>query len=73
MNNLAHVKTLLKADDGQAGRKKDCHGKSADHKIVKVPVGTIIRSPNGKIVGDLDKEGSMFIAARGGAGKTFCL
>lgn len=59
----------MKADDGQDGRKKDCHGKSGDHKIINVPVGSIVRNPNGKIVGDLDKEGSMFIAARGGAGK----
>lgn len=36
--------------------------------IVKVPVGTIVKSLNGKIVGDLGEEGTMFIAARGGAG-----
>lgn len=68
-NNLSHVKTLIKADDGEDGRSKDRHGKSGEHKIVKVPIGTIVRNPNRKVVGDLDKEGSMFIAARGGAGK----
>ena len=66
---MAHVKTLIKADDGEGGRTKDRHGKSGEHKIVKVPVGTIVRNPNRKVVGDLDKEGSMFIAARGGAGE----
>lgn len=71
MNNLSHVKTLTKADDGENGRTKDRHGKNGEHKIVKVPVGTIVRNPNRKVVGDLDKEGSMFIAARGGAGKQF--
>lgn len=68
-NNLSHVKTLIKADDGGDGRSKDRHGKSGEHKIVKVPIGTIVRNPNRKVVSDLDKEGSMFIAARGGAGK----
>ncbi|XP_055298773.1 mitochondrial ribosome-associated GTPase 2 [Sitodiplosis mosellana] len=68
VNNLSHVKTLIKADDGEDGRNKDRHGKSGGHKIVKVPVGTIVRNPNRKVVGDLDKDGSMFIAARGGAG-----
>lgn len=47
---------------------KDCHGKCADHMIIKVPVGTIVKNANGKIVGDLGSEGTMFIAARGGAG-----
>lgn len=71
VNNLYHVPSLAKANDGDDGRNKDRHGKSADHKIIPVPIGTIIRSANGKIVGDLDKEGSMFIAARGGAGKIY--
>lgn len=65
---------MIKADDGHNGRNKDRVGKSADHKVIPVPVGTIVRAVNGKIVGDLDKEGSMFVAARGGAGKhIFCV
>lgn len=70
VNNLAHVHSLVKADNGKDGRNKDRFGKSADHRVIEVPVGTIIRTPSGKIVGDLDKEGSMFLAARGGAGTT---
>lgn len=71
VNNLGLISSQIKADNGQNGRNKDRVGKSADHKVISVPVGTIIRAANGKIVGDLDKEGSMFIAARGGAGKEF--
>lgn len=68
------VPTIIKADDGNNGRNKDRVGKSADHKVIPVPIGTIVRAVNGKIVGDLDKEGSMFVAARGGAGKyIFCI
>lgn len=66
---MGHIRSVVKADDGSAGRNKDCTGKSAEHRICKVPVGTIVRNINGKIIGDLDKEGSMFIAARGGAGE----
>lgn len=63
------MNSLVKADNGNNGRNKDRFGKSADHRIIEVPVGTIVRNVNGKIIGDLDKEGSMFLAARGGAGK----
>lgn len=31
-------------------------------------MGTVIRNSNGIIVGDLDEENAMFIAARGGSG-----
>lgn len=68
VNNLGHFTSILKADNGERGSTKDCHGKSADHLIVKVPVGTIVKNLTGKIVGDLNEEGTMFIAARGGAG-----
>ena len=47
---------------------KDCFGKNAEHLIVKVPVGTIVRHVDGKVLADLEEEGMMFIAARGGAG-----
>lgn len=68
VNNFSHVLSILKADDGDKGGNKDCHGKNANHKIVKVPVGTIIKNYLGRVVGDLDRKGLMFVAARGGAG-----
>lgn len=60
--------SILKADDGEKGGNKDCHGKNAHHKIVKVPVGTIVKNYLGRVVGDLNRKGLMFVAARGGAG-----
>lgn len=65
---MVHVPSIVKAENGERGKNKDCHGKDAEHKIVKVPVGTIVKNSAGKIVGDLAKEGTMFVAARGGAG-----
>lgn len=50
------------------GANRDCHGKNADHLIIQVPVGTKVRNANGTTVGDLEREGLVFVAARGGAG-----
>lgn len=50
------------------GANKDCHGKNAEHLIIEVPVGTIIRNEHGIVVGDLDREGLLYVAAKGGAG-----
>ncbi|XP_012144265.1 mitochondrial ribosome-associated GTPase 2 isoform X1 [Megachile rotundata] len=66
--DFSHISAVLKAEDGENGQNKDCFGKNAEHTIVTVPVGTIIRNLDGKIIGDLNQEGMMFIAARGGAG-----
>lgn len=68
IKDLSHVSSILKGEDGERGHNKDCFGKNAKHTIVDVPVGTIIRNPEGKIVADLNEEGLMFVAARGGAG-----
>lgn len=59
---------MLHAENGKDGRTKDRHGKNADHLIVKVPIGTVIRDLEGMVIGDLNEEGAMFICARGGAG-----
>lgn len=68
IKDLSKVSTVINANDGEKGANKDCHGKSAPHEIIKVPVGTIVKKSDGKVVGDLDREGVMFVAARGGAG-----
>ncbi|XP_037959826.1 mitochondrial ribosome-associated GTPase 2 [Teleopsis dalmanni] len=68
VRNLNHISSSIRASEGESGRSKDCHGKNAQHTIVKVPVGTIIRDVNGHVVGDLDRADLMFVAARGGAG-----
>jgi len=67
-HGLAHVSSILKGFPGEKGYSKSCHGKSAPHNIVKVPVGTIVRDLDGKILADLDQDKSMFVLARGGGG-----
>ncbi|XP_053672132.1 mitochondrial ribosome-associated GTPase 2 [Anopheles nili] len=68
VKDFNHITALLRADDGDKGATKSCHGKNAKHTVVKVPIGTIVRNALGKIVGDLNNDGVMFVAARGGAG-----
>ncbi|KAH8258984.1 hypothetical protein KR038_000978 [Drosophila bunnanda] len=68
VRNFNHVGSVLRADEGERGNAKDCHGKNAKHTVIKVPIGTIIRNAQGIIVGDLAQADLMFVAARGGAG-----
>jgi len=68
VRNFNHVGSILKAEEGERGSSKDCHGKNAKHSVIKVPIGTVIRNAQGLIVGDLGQADLMFVAARGGAG-----
>ncbi|VIO96553.1 Uncharacterized protein BM_BM5039 [Brugia malayi] len=69
VKDLSRIPTMIKAMNGEGGHPKSCHGKSAHHKIIKVPVGTVFKEPHtDKVIIDLDKEGAIFLAARGGAG-----
>ncbi|XP_059622732.1 mitochondrial ribosome-associated GTPase 2 [Phlebotomus argentipes] len=68
VRDLQNVGSVVTGESGENGRNKDCHGECAKHTIVPVPLGTIFRDLSGQIVGDLGREGLMFIGARGGAG-----
>ncbi|CAG9772038.1 unnamed protein product [Ceutorhynchus assimilis] len=68
VRDLSQVPTVAKACNGEKGGNKDCNGKNAEHLLLKVPVGTVIKNSEGKVIGDLSKAGLMFVAARGGAG-----
>ncbi|XP_069169403.1 mitochondrial ribosome-associated GTPase 2 isoform X3 [Procambarus clarkii] len=67
VRSLNHISTYIHASRGENGRGKDCHGKNAENKIIQVPIGTIFKT-GGKVVASLEAVGSLFIAARGGAG-----
>lgn len=68
VKDLSRVHSVVQAEEGEKGYSKCCFGKNAEHNIVKVPIGTIVRDLTGKILCDLNQSGMMFIAARGGAG-----
>lgn len=60
--------TAFRAQNGVNGSGKAKHGQSADDMIISVPLGTVVRADDGKILADLSHEGASFLAARGGRG-----
>lgn len=57
------------ADPGEKGKNKRMHGASAEDRIVKVPLGTIVkRADTGQILADLTKPGQRQVVAKGGRG-----
>lgn len=67
-NSLSHLKVGIFAQNGVSGGKDKLEGQNASHLVVDVPLGTVFRNLNRQIVAELAKEGSMFLAARGGEG-----
>uniref|UniRef100_A0A0K2TJW0 GTPbinding protein 5like [Aplysia californica] n=1 Tax=Lepeophtheirus salmonis TaxID=72036 RepID=A0A0K2TJW0_LEPSM len=68
LSSLNHVKNEIKGFNGVQGGTQCRDGKNADHLIIEVPVGTILRNAKREVLVELDKKGSAFIAARGGEG-----
>jgi GTPase len=60
-------KPELKAEVGEAGSKRDRHGKSGTNLMVKVPMGTVVRR-DGAIIADLTENGQEVVVAKGGDG-----
>jgi len=70
LNTLHFFKThkFLKAEGGEAGKKRRQRGKSGKTLTLEVPKGTIISDLKGEIIADLKEEDSEAVAARGGKG-----
>lgn len=59
----------FKAEDGEKGRNKNCHGKGADDLTIRVPCGTIVRdSATGNAIADMREPGQRVLVASGGRG-----
>ncbi len=62
-------KRKFKAQDGEEGGKRRCHGKNGSDIILKVPEGTIIReATTGKVIADMSGENRRQIILEGGRG-----
>ena len=57
-----------RADSGSHGQGKRRHGAGADDLIVHVPVGTLVRDPDGAVLADLSVDGQRWLASKGGTG-----
>ena len=72
-----HLSTLLdlryqrlyRGDRGQHGRGKDQHGKNGEDRVIRVPVGTLIRdAATGELMADIDAPSGDVVLAHGGKG-----
>jgi GTP-binding protein len=58
-----------RAGRGQHGMGKEQHGKRGEDRVIKVPVGTIIRdAATGELLADLKTPGEQIVVAAGGRG-----
>ena len=57
------------AQDGQEGGKRNCHGKSRQDVILKVPEGTVIKDAgSGKVIADMSADNRRQVVLKGGKG-----
>lgn len=64
-----HRNPHRRAGDGQPGSGNNRTGARGKDKVVKVPVGTVVRDhTTGEVIGDLVRDGQRFVVAPGGRG-----
>lgn len=57
------------ATDGEEGGKRNCHGKSGQDLVLKVPEGTVIKdADSGKVIADMSGENRRLVVLTGGKG-----
>ncbi len=58
-----------RAERGEHGKGKNRHGRNGRDKIIKVPVGTVVKDADtGQVIADLTGPGQSVVVARGGRG-----
>lgn len=60
---------IIRAQEGEKGKNKNMHGATAADRVVKVPLGTIVkRADTGQILADLTEPNQKQVVAQGGKG-----
>lgn len=55
------------AESGEAGRGRNCSGKSGNDLVLPVPLGTtVLDEASGEVLGDIRKDGERLLVAQGG-------
>lgn len=63
-----HPERLYRAQNGEPGKGKNCHGKKGKDLVIPVPLGTqLFDAETGELLHDFTEPGE-FVAARGGRG-----
>ena len=66
--DFRHIRKY-KAEDGQAGDKRNCRGKDGQDIVIKVPEGTVIKeAETGKVIVDKTKKNKRVVLLKGGRG-----
>ena len=66
--DLRYLKRIT-AENGENGKTKKMHGADGEDKIVKVPLGTVVKNhEDGRIIADLVHVGQKEVIAKGGKG-----
>ncbi len=66
--NAFHFQKHFRAENGENGGKKNCYGKQGKDLIVRVPVGTVVKTVDGDIIADMFDNGQRTVIAAGGKG-----
>ena len=71
MNTLGDFRHIRKyvAKNGETGKKRRCHGASAEDLIIKVPEGTVIKeAESGQVIADMSGDNMREVILKGGRG-----
>ena len=64
-----HFLKMITAQSGENGKNKKMYGADGEDKIIKVPLGTIVKDKSdGRIIADLTHSGQQAVICRGGKG-----
>ena len=66
--NAFHFQKHFRAGNGENGGRQRSYGKSGQDVIVTVPVGTVVKSTDGKIIADMFEDGQREVILTGGKG-----
>ena len=62
-------KSVYKAQSGENGKNKNCHGKNGEDLYIKMPVGVVVRDlKTQKLIADLNHDKKTVLIAKGGRG-----
>jgi GTP-binding protein len=63
-----HLQRHYKAQRGGHGRGSKRHGEKGEDLVLPVPVGTVVKDEQGRMIGEILEDGQELVVARGGAG-----
>ena len=63
-----HHRPHQKAGNGRPGEGSNRHGGKGEDRILHVPAGTVVSTPDGRVIADLVGAGTQVVLAKGGKG-----